>query len=153
MRKIHVILAAGAAVAAGPALAQPIIGGATDVRVGASVGGGTLDAATDQVGDIVDHSNHTVNKAIDTSRMTLATREQVRAGAEIRDTSGASIGTVQSVEGDIAVVIKGGKLYNVPIGSLYHGTTDDTQALVTNLSRAEIQARTTASVEGGAPTR
>lgn len=156
MRKIYATLAAGAALIAVPALAQLGVGGAADVQVGANTGnvvGGTLNSVTQPVSDVVDHADAAVNKAVDTSKLTLATREQVRAGAEIKDTSGTSIGTVQSVEGDTAVVVKGGKLYNVPLASLYHSAADGAHALVTNLSRAEIQAHTTASVEGGAPTR
>jgi hypothetical protein len=54
---------------------------------------------------------------------------------------------VQSIEGDTAVVIRGGKLYNVPIAQVYHGMVGKTHALVTKLSSAEIEARTTAAVE------
>lgn len=89
----------------------------------------------------------TVGKTVDAANLTLATREQVRAGAELYDTSGNSVGTVQSVEGDTAVVVRDGKLYNVPIAAIYHGAVGATHGLVTKLSSAEIQARTTAAIE------
>ncbi|MGH6633496.1 MAG: hypothetical protein ACREB0_09055, partial [Sphingopyxis sp.] len=66
---------------------------------------------------------------------------------ELYDTGGNSVGTVQSVEGDTAVVIRGGKLYNVPIAQIYHGAVGATHGLVTKLSSAEIQARTAAAIE------
>lgn len=89
----------------------------------------------------------TVGKTVDAANLTLATREQVRAGAELYDTGGNSVGTVQSVEGDTAVVVRDGKLYNVPIAAIYHGAVGATHGLVTKLSSAEIQARTTAAIE------
>ena len=54
---------------------------------------------------------------------------------------GTNIGTVQSVEGDVVVVIKGGKLYNVPLSEIYRDASGKTRGLVTRLSRAEIKAR------------
>lgn len=128
MRKPLALLMLTPALLAGPALAQLAPDGVANVNL---VG---------QVGD-------TVGKAVDAANLTLATREQVRAGAELYDTSGNSVGTVQSVEGDTAVVIRGGKLYNVPLAEIYHGLVGATHGLVTKLSRAEIQARTTAEVE------
>ena len=86
-------------------------------------------------------------KAIDTANLTLATREQVRAGAEIYGTDGQSVGTVQSVDGDTAIVVREGKLYNVPLAAIYHGAVGSSHGLVTKLSSAEIEARTTAAVE------
>ena len=129
MRKIFIPLAAGAALLAFPAIAQ---------------------SAPDEV---IDHSAHAPGHSADAGKLTPATREQVRAGAEIRDSSGNRVGTVQSVEGDVAVVVKGGKLYNIPVGSIFHSATDAPGALVTELSQAEITARDAAAVEGGASTR
>lgn len=97
--------------------------------------------------DTVERLDRTVSTAVDSANLTLATREQVRAGAEIFGIDGKSIGTVQSVEGDTAVVIRGGKLYNVPIAEIYQGAVGASQGLVTKLSSAEIQARTTATTE------
>lgn len=148
MRNALALLAASTALFAAPALAQS--GGSADVNVGGQVGvnpGGVVDSVTDPVGKTVDHVDGAANHAVDTTNLTLATREQVRAGAEIHGPDGKSIGTVQSVEGGIAVVIRGGKLYNVPLSEVYHGAIGAGHGLVTKLSSAEIQAHTTAAAE------
>ena len=126
MRKTFALLAAGTALLAAPALAQP---------------------QTDPVGGTVDRVDGATKKAVDDANLTLATREQVRAGAEIYDTSGNSVGTVQSIDGDTAIVVREGKLYNVPLAAIYHGAVGETHGLVTKLSSAEIEARTAAAVE------
>ncbi|WP_447931762.1 hypothetical protein [Sphingopyxis fribergensis] len=151
MRKAFALLTVAPALLAFPALAQTAPAqlapdGGANVNLVGKVGlnGGavqdTVDGVTKPVGS-------TVGKAVDDANLTLATREQVRAGAELYDTGGNSLGTVQSVEGDTAVVVRGGKLYNVPIAQIYHGAVGATHGLVTKLSAAEIQARTTAAIE------
>lgn len=144
MRKALAILAAGTAVLAAPALAQL---GAGDTRVGTQIGvgtgnsAGTLGNVSDRLGNGIDRMDNIANQAIDPANLTIAAREDVRPGAEIRYSDGSSVGTVQSVEGDIAVVIKGGKLYNVPLSEIYRDASGKTRGLVTKLSRAEIKAR------------
>lgn len=148
MRNAFALLAASTALLAAPALAQ--LGSVADVNIGGQVGvnpGGAIAGITDPVGKTVDRVDGTVNNAVDTTNLTLATREQVRAGAEIHGPDGKSIGTVQSIEGGIAVVIRGGKLYNVPLSEVYHGAIGAGHGLVTKLSSAEIQAHPTAAVE------
>ncbi|KTD99398.1 hypothetical protein ATE68_23440 [Sphingopyxis sp. H038] len=162
MRKAFALLTVAPALLAFPALAQTASApapaqlapdGSANINLVGKVGlkGGAVDAAADgvtnPVGDTVDRVDSTVGKSVDAANLTLATREQVRAGAELYDTGGNSVGTVQSVEGDTAVVIRGGKLYNVPIAQIYHGAVGATHGLVTKLSSAEIQARTTAAIE------
>lgn len=153
MRKALALLMAGPAFLAVPALAQLAPDGSANINLVGKVGlkGGAVDAAVDgitnPVGGTVDRLDGTPNKTVDATSLTLATREQVRAGAELYDTSGNSVGTVQSIDGDTAVVIRGGKLYNVPIAEIYHGAVGATHGLVTKLSSAEIQARTTAVIE------
>ena len=98
-------------------------------------------------GKTVDRVDGTVDNALDSTNLTLATREQVSAGAEIHGPDGKSIGTVQSVEGGTAVVMRGGKLYNVPLSEVYHGAVGATHGLVTKLSSAEVKAHTSAAVE------
>ena len=149
-----VLLTAAPALFIAPAaIAQPAPDGGANVNLVGQVGlnGGAVNAAVDgltnPVGGTVDRLDGTVNKTIDATSLTLATREQVRAGAEIYDTSGNSVGTVQSIEGDTAVVIRGGKLYNVPVAEIYHGAVGASHGLVTKLSSAEITARTTAAIE------
>lgn len=148
------LTAAPALFIAVPAIAQPAPDGGADVNLVGQVSGqagiGTGAAVgnlTDPVGSTVGRIDGTVKGAVDTASLILATREQVRAGAELYDTSGNSVGTVQSVEGDTAVVIRDGKLYNVPVSAIYHGAVGASHGLVTKLSRAEITARTTAEIE------
>ncbi len=158
MRKAFALLTVAPALLAFPALAQTASApapaqlapdGSANVNLVGKVGlkGGAVDGVTNPVGGTVDRVDSAVGKAVDTANLTLATREQVRAGAELYDTGGNSVGTVQSVEGDTAVVVRGGKLYNVPIAQIYHGAVGATHGLVTKLSSAEIQARTTAAIE------
>lgn len=154
---LTLLAAAPALLAATPALAQatasaPAVGsdGVANVNLVGQVGlngNAAVQDATDPVGDTVDQADGAVQKSVDAANLTLATREQVRAGAELYGTDGTSVGTVQSVEGDTAVVVRGGKLYNVPLAEIYHGAVGATHGLVTKLSRAEIQARTTAEAE------
>ncbi|KTE24650.1 MULTISPECIES: hypothetical protein [unclassified Sphingopyxis] len=144
MRHALAILAAGTALLATPAFAQL---GAGDTRVGNQVGvgtgnvGGTLGNVSDRLGNTVDRMDGAIDRTVDPADLKLAAREDVRAGAEIRDAGGTNIGTVQSVEGDVVVVIKGGKLYNVPLSEIYRDASGKTRGLVTRLSRAEIKAR------------
>lgn len=158
MRKAFALLTVAPALLAFPALAQTASApapaqlapdGSANINLVGKVGlkGGAADGVTNPVGGTVDRVDSTVGKAVDTANLTLATREQVRAGAELYDTGGNSVGTVQSVQGDTAVVVRGGKLYNVPIAQIYHGAVGATHGLVTKLSSAEIQARTTAAIE------
>ena len=138
MRKPLTLIAAGAAALAAPAIAQVGVGGTVDATVGA--GTGTVGAVTDQVGDTVDRVDDTVNGTIDETKLVVAAREQVRAGAQVTDTAGNDIGTVQSIDGDNAVIVDGGKLYNVPLAALYSKADSVTGPLVTKLSKAEIRA-------------
>lgn len=158
-RALPLLAAAPALLAATPALAQaaspapaPAVGsdGVANINLVGQVGlngNAAVQDATNPVGETVDKVDGAVQKSVDTANLTLATREQVRAGAELYGTDGSSVGTVQSVEGDVAVVVRGGKLYNVPLAQIYHGAVGATHGLVTKLSSAEIQARTTAEVE------
>jgi hypothetical protein len=128
MRRILMTLAAGTALIGAPAFAQP-------------------------VGDTVEHVGDKAGEAVDSAKLTLATREQVRAGTEVIDTKGNSIGTVQSVDGDAAVVVKGGKLYDIPLSSLHHDAAGSAHKLVTKLAPDEIKARSAASAETGGAAR
>ncbi len=153
MRKVLALLTVAPALLAFPTFAQLAPDGSANVNLVGKVGlnGGAVETAVDgvtnPVGGTVDRVDGAVGKTVDTANLTLATREQVRAGAELYDTGGNSVGTVQSVDGDTAVVVRDGKLYNVPVAEIYHGAVGATHGLVTKLSRAEIQARTTAAIE------
>jgi hypothetical protein len=139
------LFAAGAALLAVPAFAQTVgVGGQAGVGVDV---GAPLSTISDRLAGTVDQVDGTLNRTVDSTNLRVATREQVRAGAEIRDGSGASVGTVQSVEGDVAVVVNGGKLYNIPLSDIYRDTTGKTTVLVTKLSRSSIKARAAAGAE------
>ncbi|WP_411340555.1 hypothetical protein V6U71_00875 [Sphingopyxis sp. J-6] len=142
MRKTLSLLAAGAALIAAPAFAQ--VGGVADVNAGAQVGvnpAGTVATVTDRVGQTVDRVDDSVNHAVDATKLKLAAREDVRAGAQVSDSSGNSVGTVQSIDGDQAIVVDGGKLYNVPLSSLYSHAEGAAHGLVTKLPKADLKAR------------
>ncbi|WP_428679415.1 hypothetical protein [Sphingopyxis sp.] len=53
---------------------------------------------------------------------------------------------VGGVVGGTAVIVDGGKLYNVPLAEIYSKADSVTGPLVTKLAKAEIRAR----VQGGA---
>ncbi len=150
MRKAFALLAAGTAFIAAPALAQ-VVGGSVDAGVGVNTGvvGNTVGSVTDRVGQTVDTVDGAASRTLDSTKLTLATSEQVRAGVNITDRAGNSLGTVQSVDGDNAIVVDGGKLYNIPLGTLYSSAEGATNTLVTKLPKAQIAAR----VQGGAQTR
>ncbi len=140
MRKALTLIAAGAAALAAPAIAQVGVGGTVDAAVGTGSATGTVGNVTDQVGDTVGRVDDTVNGTIDETKLVVAAREQVRAGAQVTDTAGNDIGTVQSIDGDNAVIVDGGKLYNIPLAALYSKADSVTGPLVTKLSKAEIRA-------------
>jgi hypothetical protein len=150
MRKAFALLAAGAALVTVPALAQ-VVGGTVDTGVGVDTAplGATVGTVTDRVGQTVDQVDGAASRTIDSTKLTLANSEQVRAGVNITDRAGNSVGTVQSVDGENAIVVDGGKLYNIPLGSLYSSAEGATNTLVTKLPKAQIAAR----VQGGAQTR
>lgn len=154
MRNSLTLLAAGAALLGAPAIAQVggVVGGTVDTtaQVGTGAVGNTVGNVTGQLGNSVDRADGAVNGAIDSAKLTAATREQVRAGAQITDAKGNSIGTVQSLDGDNAVVVDGGKLYNIPLAALYSKANSVTGPLVTKLSRAEIAAHAHGSAQASA---
>ncbi len=155
MKKVMNFMAVGAALAALPAAAQINVGGAANANVGAQPGaivGDTVNQVTEPVGDVVDHADHQLNKTVDAAQLSVAAREDVRAGATITDMNGTNLGTVQSIEGDMAVIVDGGQLYNVPLSSLYRNATDQTGALISKAvpSAVEAEAEADAEVEADA---
>lgn len=150
MKYSMTMLAAGAALLASPAFAQLNVGGAADATVGAATGnvvGNTVDQVTQPVGDVVDRADTTINDTVDATKLTLAAREDVRAGATITDTNGNSLGTVQSIEGDVAVIVDGGKLYNIPLSELYRNAADRAGALVSKVPPVEAGASASAEAD------
>lgn len=148
MRKTILLLAGAGALFATPVLAQVggIVGGTVDATVGTAPVTSTPNDAASRIGDTVDRADGAVNGTIDSTKLVVATRQQVRAGAQITDTQGNDVGTVQGVDGDTAVIVDGGKLYNVPLAEIYSKADSVTGPLVTKLAKAEIRAR----VQGGA---
>lgn len=168
MRNPIRILALGAAVAAAPAMAQVNVGlggnggigvgggavggslGGT-VGVGGNVGGnpgtaiggvtGALDRTVDRVDGI---ANRTVDR-LDRD-LELATSADLTAGAVVRDGDGRKIGTVQSLHGDMAVIVKGDRELHVPLSSLYRGA----RGLVVGLTDRELRAAIAASAQANA---
>lgn len=144
MPKALASLAAGAALIAVPALAQIGPDGVAQVNLVGQVAAKPADpvgSLTQPVEKAVESVDTTVNHGVDATKLTLATREQVRAGAQVSDGKGSSFGTVQSVDGDNAVIVDGGKLYNIPLSSLYTHAGNAAHGLITTLPRADIKAR------------
>src|SRR3546814_16077717 len=114
MRKTLILLTAGTAAIATPALAQlggvagQVTGNVTGNVAGQVDPAGTVGTITDQVtppvGEVVDQTDDAVSSTVDATELTLATQAQVRAGANVTDTDGNSIGTVQSIDAGNAAV-------------------------------------------------
>jgi len=150
MRKTLILFAASAAAVATPALAQldtgvvGQVGGTVDPG---RVAGDVVGDVTQPVGGVVDQVDQTANDALDSADLKLAAREEVHAGANVTDSKGNSIGTVQSIDGDNAVVVSDGKLYNIPLSALYSHAEGTAHGLVTKLPKAEFEARGAAGAE------
>ncbi len=117
----------------------------------------TLDSATPPVADPVQDTiqdtqtdmQHTLPPAQEplqsdtpadagevTGEVTAATAADVQAGAAIRDQSGAPVGTVESVNGETAVVSTGTVRAEIPISSF----GKDAQGLVLAMTRVQLEA-------------
>lgn len=144
MRTTLILLAAGSAALATPAFAQ--VGGVAGQVTGdvtgqvnpGEVASDTVGRVTQPVGDVVDQTDDMVNDTVDSANLKLATQDQVRAGANVTDMNGNSIGTVQSVDGDNAVVVSGGKLYNIPLSELYSKADGAAGSLVSKLPKDSL---------------
>ncbi len=149
MRRSSLFIAFGAALVASAAPAQ-ILGGQAGggVGLGAGVGanvGGIVDGATGTLDRGVGTLDRTVNGAL-RSDLTVATAADLTSGAEVRDNRGRSVGTLQSVNGGMALVVKGDKAVNVPLASLYRSG----KGLVTQLSRSQLRAAASANASAEA---
>ena len=154
MRFTISILTVAAALTAGSALAQVPVAGSvgTQAEVGANANanaGGLLGGVTGALGRTVNSADSAINGTVNglaTAGLRLATRADLRAGAEVRDNRGRRIGTVAAVHGDTAMVVRGGQTVHVPLSALYRAGN----GLVTSLSRAELNAAAAARAQGGA---
>jgi hypothetical protein len=147
-------LALGAALAATPALAQlgVNLGGQAGaglnvggvVNPGAAVGGvtGSLDRTVNHVDHAVDG---TINGALD-GDLRVATAADLQSGAVVRDKHGHSIGVVQSVDGNAALVARNGRQVHVPLAALYRSSS----GLMTSLTKTQVNAMFAASANAGA---
>jgi hypothetical protein len=66
----------------------------------------------------------------------LATKAEVKAGAAVYDAKGNSVGKIESVDSQGAVVSTGNTRAKIPLSSIAHND----KGLVISLSRAEIDA-------------
>ena len=178
MRNFIILFGSAAALSAVPASAQlaGTLGGTVNGTVGAvtsPVNGNAntrvdttvntrVDTAPvlDSAGRVVDHTQHAVARAVNpasvnSSSVSVVTREQVRTGLVVRDERGQRIGTVSRVSGDQALVVSGNRTYSVPLANLYRRTTGAANGLVSSIPRAQLTAKvnakasTRAAVNGG----
>ena len=146
----------GAAAISTPATAQLVnVGGSGGVNVGAgaNVGtdlGRTLDTLAPTVDRTVNSVDRTANRTLQND-LRLATAADLQAGATVRDNRGHSVGTLQSVNGNVAVVVEGNRSLNVPLAQLYRSG----KGLVTKLTREQLSAsaQAGASADAGASIR
>jgi hypothetical protein len=133
MRYRTTLLAAGAALLATPALAQVDVGAGAKVGVGVNTGGvtGAVQGTADRAVDAVDRA---ADRAA--NNLQVATRADVTAGATVSDSNGLSLGTVQSLSADTAIITSGNNRVGVPISSLYRGA----KGLVVPMTQAEFNA-------------
>lgn len=152
------ILTAAAAALAVPAMAQvgADVGATTDATVGAEApASGTLDTVQDTVGTATDTAQDTVNTATDTATgvadqatgattgATAATAADVQAGAEVRDTDGNVVGTIESVDANGAVIATGEARVQIPVSSF----AKSDKGLVIAMTKAELEAAAKAAAE------
>jgi hypothetical protein len=149
------LLAITAALAATPAAAQLVVGGQGGVTGNLGVGvdtGRTLDNVNRTLDTTVDRTDRTVNSTLDRTvnrDLSVATSADVTGGATVRDSRGRRVGTVQSVHGGTAVVVRNGRQLHVPISSLSRSG----RGLVTSLSPSQLNASTAADVRADAQAR
>ena len=157
MRKVAILVAATAAFASAPASAQVGVGAGGGVDVGAGVSvdpGRTAGSAVDTVDRTatraVDSVDRTADRALDSTEFTLVSRNQVAVGAEVRDSRGRRIGTVNRIDGDAAVVVRGRDAYHVPLSSLYRRASGTARSLVTSIPRAQLTGHANAQASADA---
>lgn len=149
-------LALGAVVAASPAMAQLGLGlggqGGLGATVGGNVGaganvGGVVNGVTGSLDNSVNRLDRTANGALGgTAGLQAATSADLESGAVVRDKRGHSIGVLQSVQGNVAVVAKGGQMLHVPLAALYRNAS----GLVTSMTKAQIAASASANASANA---
>jgi len=156
MKQTMILIAAGAALAAAPAMAQlgglgGSVGGAVNGTVGGTLDpGSTVSQTTDGVGRAVNRADSTVQDKIDHTNLQLATSEQLASGVVVRDSEGKTIGTVQRIEGDTALVVRGNEIYDVPVSQLYAKANGKVKEVMTQMPKASFKARANADADASA---
>ncbi|HEY9553820.1 hypothetical protein [Allosphingosinicella sp.] len=144
-------LTAAAAAFAVPAMAQVgvDVGATTNAGVEAQApASGTLDTVQDTVDTAGDTVQDTVSTATDTAAgvadqatdtaagAEVAAAADVKAGAEVRDTEGNLVGTIETVDANGAVIATGEARVQIPVTSF----AKNDQGLVIAMSKAELEA-------------
>ncbi len=88
------------------------------------------------VQDPLDSQPDSMDNAAESGTVTAATSADVQAGAQVRDQDGAPVGTIESVNGEAAVLSTGAVRAEIPISSF----GKDSQGLVIAMTRAQIEA-------------
>lgn len=164
MRKTIALLAATATLSiAAPALAQlggtvgnatGSIGSTTGTAVGATAGttldtGKAVDQTLDRAGTAVHQADGTVQQQVDRTAMRAVASGDLQTGLKVTDSEGKSIGTVQSVSGDTAVIADGSKVYNVPVSDLYAKGSGKVKKVSTLVPRASLDTQAKAAADTG----
>jgi hypothetical protein len=68
--------------------------------------------------------------------VTLATKEEIKTGATVIDQKGGSVGTIESVTADGAVISTGAARVQIPLGSFGKSA----KGLVIGMTKAELEA-------------
>jgi hypothetical protein len=144
MPKALTLFALCAAFVSTPALAQ------LDLGLGAEAGinvGGTVGAVTGTLDRTVAAADQQVNGALALgSDVRLATRADLETGAVVRNKHGASIGILQAVHGDMAMVVKNGRTLHLPLSAIYSSAS----GLMTTLTKAQLEAMVSAGAHAHA---
>lgn len=165
MRK-SIFLVSAAALMAVPAMAQQV---GVDVDAGAAADVGatvqtpdaadtmdavqdTVDTATDTAAETVDQATDTAADAVDEAgraaagtQVEAAVAADVTAGAEVRDTDGNMVGTIESVDANGAVISTGKARVQIPVSSF----AKNDEGLVIAMSKAELEAAAEAAAQPG----
>lgn len=151
MRKITLLAASAAILAALPAYAQltgPISGTlGTTVQAGVNTTidtARTTDAVLNTAARTADTTQRVADRTMGTTSLVLVTRQQVQTGLVVRDTRGQRIGTVSRLDGNSAVVVEGRRSYHVPLSALYRRTTGAAGSLYSTIPRAQLTAHVNA---------
>lgn len=100
----------------------------------------TVPPVQDQVPEALPPAQDAIEPSADSAAepgtVTAATSADVQAGAQVRDQNGAPVGTIESVEGEAAVLSTGAVRAEIPISSF----GKDSQGLVIAMTRAQIEA-------------